>query len=366
MFLYTKIRTHAFYKKARKIINKFKNMPLSEAAAATIAAGTAAAGQIGSGFLGLIGQKKREKRAMANTRELMGIQFKNQKELDKYGQQLQLETWEKTNYPAQMAMLKEAGLNPGLMYGQAGSGGVTGSQVGGSAASGNAPAPQPWPLDIGSAMMMAAQIKLMKAQAKKTEAEADVIVETGIKKAESEIAKIISETTNEGLKGRLLSIQSDIADIDKACKPYQIEASINNVIEQTKQMKIANDLTEAQFNYLVDEVRYKAVGAHLNNQLTQAKISLTDTEKQSIITSIVQKWTELGLKEREVSVSEKNQIVNQFEAEIRAEYPSIGQAAGSVLKKALDSLETIEKGFWNLITGGKVKITYNEDKVNYK
>ena len=88
VFLYTKIRTHAFYKKARKIINKFKNMPLSTAAAATIAAGTAAAGQIGSQFLGLIGQKKREKRAMANTRELMGIQFKNQKELDKYGQRI--------------------------------------------------------------------------------------------------------------------------------------------------------------------------------------------------------------------------------------------------------------------------------------
>ena len=35
-------------------------------------------------------------------------------------------------------MLKEAGLNPGLMDGQAGSGGVTGSQAGGSAASGNA------------------------------------------------------------------------------------------------------------------------------------------------------------------------------------------------------------------------------------
>ena len=54
------------------------------------------------------------------------------------------------------------------MYGQAGSGGVTGSQADGSAASGNAPAPQPWPLDIGTAMMMAAQIKLMQAQAKKT------------------------------------------------------------------------------------------------------------------------------------------------------------------------------------------------------
>lgn len=354
-------------------------MPLSTAAATTIAAGATAAGQIASGFLGMIGQKKREERAMANTRELMGIQFKNQKELDKYGQQLQLETWEKTNYPAQMAMLKEAGLNPGLMYGHAGSGGVTGSQAGGSAASGNAPAPQPWPLDIGSAMMMAAQIKLMEAQAKKTEAEADVIVETGIKKAESEIAKIIAETTNEGLKGRLLSIQADIADIEKASKPYQIEAAINNVIEQTKQMKLANDLTEAQFYDLVDLVRYQAVGAHLNNELTQAKISLTYTEKQSIITEILQKWTELGLKEREVSVSEKNlelkerevsvseknQIVNQFEAEIKAEYPSIQQVAGSVLKKVYNSLESIENGFLYLITGGKVKITSIEDKVNY-
>ena len=56
-------------------------MPLSEAAAATIAAGTAAA---------YIVTGKREKRAMANTRELMGIQFKNQKELDIHGQQLQL------------------------------------------------------------------------------------------------------------------------------------------------------------------------------------------------------------------------------------------------------------------------------------
>ena len=142
VFLYTKIRTHAFYKKARKIINKFKNMALSEAAAATIAAGTAAAGQIGSGFLGLIGQKKREKRAMANTRELMDIQFKP-KELDKYGQQLQLETWE-NKLPGTNGNAKRSRFKLPYVW-TAGSGGVTGSQAGGSAASGNAPAPQPWP-----------------------------------------------------------------------------------------------------------------------------------------------------------------------------------------------------------------------------
>ena len=107
---------------------------------------------------------------------------------------------EKTNYPAQMAMLKEAGLNPGLIYGHAGSGGVTGSPAGGSAAIGNAPAPLPWPLDIGSAMMLAAQIKLMQAQAKKTEAEADVIVETGIKKQKARLQKLFLKPQTKDLK----------------------------------------------------------------------------------------------------------------------------------------------------------------------
>ena len=51
-------------------------------------------------------------------------------------------------------------------------------------------------LGIGSAMMMAAQIKLMQAQAKKTEAEAYAIVETGIKSRKRD-CKIIAETTNE-------------------------------------------------------------------------------------------------------------------------------------------------------------------------
>ena len=169
------MRTDAFYKKARKM------EPVTTAA--LIGAGA----QTANGVLGMIGQKKREERAVENQRKLMGIQFGHQKQLDKYGQELQLDTWKKTNYPAQVAMLKEAGLNPALLYGNGGSGGVTGSQGGGSAASGSAPAPQPWPLDIGQSIMMAANIKLMEAQAKKTNAEANVIEQTGIPEAETRI-----------------------------------------------------------------------------------------------------------------------------------------------------------------------------------
>jgi hypothetical protein len=79
--------------------------------------------------------------------------------------------WKKTNYPAQIEMMKEAGLNPALMYGQAGAGGQTGSQGGGSAASGQAPQ-QYQPMDMQN-LMMGAQIANLNANTKKTEAEAE-------------------------------------------------------------------------------------------------------------------------------------------------------------------------------------------------
>ena len=109
-----------------------------------------------------------------------------------------------------MKMLKEAGLNPGLLYGKGGGGGVTGSQGGGAAASGNAPAPQMMPnMDIGNSLRTATEIILAKAQARKTNAEANIIESYGGKKAEAGIAKTIAETQNEVTKNKLIQIEAD-------------------------------------------------------------------------------------------------------------------------------------------------------------
>lgn len=330
------------------------------------AAAIQAGAQVGGGLLTMIGQKKREQRALDNQKQLMDLQMKNQMKLNLQGQQIQQETWEKTNYPAQMQMLKEAGLNPGLLYGKGGAGGVTGGQGGGSAASGNAPAPQMMPnMDIGNSVRTAAEIILAKAQARKTNAEANVIEGYGGGQAQSNINKTSAEAATEEQRRRLTEIQADIADIEKSYKSYLLEATINNIAQNTKNALQQHELTQAQFDDIVKETRERATGQAIQNELTNKKINLTETEIQQIRTSIVQKWTELGLKDREVSVSEKNQIVNKFEAEIRAEYPSIAQAAGGVLKKAVDALETVEKGFWNTISGGRVQIDNNEDRVKY-
>lgn len=169
---------------------------------------TAGAGVAG-GMLGMIGQNKRAKKQHNRQKELMGIQLKNQQQLNKQGQELQMQTWRDTGYGAQMEMMKEAGLNPGLMYGMSGGGGqTTGSQGGGSAQSGNSHAP----MDIGAsvqASLMAAQAgKLIAETAKIKEDTNKTVVDTS--KVKKEIDKVIAETGSEKEKKALLIIQQNL------------------------------------------------------------------------------------------------------------------------------------------------------------
>ena len=237
------------------------------------AAAIQAGAQVGGGLLTMMGQRKREERAMQNQQKLMGLQFSNQKKLNEQGQRLQMDTWEKTNYPAQMKMLKDAGLNPGLLYAKGGSGGVTGSQGGGSASGGNAPAPQQMPnMDIGNSVRTASEILLAKAQARKTNAEANVIETYGGKQAETTIAKMIAETANEETKNKLMNIESDIQEIEKANRQYRITAEVSNIIERTNQLRISNELTQEQFDSIVEETRQKARSIVTGKQIGRAHV----------------------------------------------------------------------------------------------
>lgn len=117
-------------------------------------------------------QRNRDKKSMSNQMGLMREQYQNQKNLNQQGADLQFQQWEKTNYPAQMEMMKKAGLNPGLMYGMGGAGGATaGSQGGGAAMGGQAPQPQQ--LDIASQMKNALELALGKAQKENIEADTE-------------------------------------------------------------------------------------------------------------------------------------------------------------------------------------------------
>ncbi len=206
-----------------------------------------AVGGVAGGVLGMIGQGRRAKKQHNRQKELMGIQFGNQQELNKQGQKLQMKTWKDTGYGAQMEMMKEAGLNPGLMYGMSGGGGqTTGSQSGGSAQSGNSHAP----MDIGNSVQSAlamSQIKLSNSQANKNDVEASKIADVDTEKVKvdtnkirAEIENIAQQTTNEKEKEALLKIQQNLG-----------EEQINKVRKDTE--KVGKEISSTEKDIALKE-----------------------------------------------------------------------------------------------------------------
>lgn len=171
---------------------------------ATTAALINAGGNAIGSLLGMLESDRRNKRAFrqeqqlmdqqyGNQQGLMEQQFMNQQQLNQQGHDLQMEMWRNTNAPAQVGMLREAGLNPALMYKQGGAGGVTGNQGGGSAAGGNAAGGRaPNQPNIGD-MLTFAQLGKIKADTKLVNAQA-VNEAKGVKeKLQAEIDKIVAE-----------------------------------------------------------------------------------------------------------------------------------------------------------------------------
>jgi len=197
-----------------------------------------AVGGVAGGVLGMIGQNKRAKKQHNRQKELMGIQFGNQQELNKQGQKLQMKTWKDTGYGAQMEMMKEAGLNPGLMYGMSGGGGqTTGSQGGGSAQSGNSHAP----MDIGASV----QAGLMMAQAKKLNAETEEI-----KKKTDKVGQDISESEQrilESVSKAELNVKLGITEDSKVKLNESIEG-LNDA--KTKEAIKNTELNEADLKWM--------------------------------------------------------------------------------------------------------------------
>lgn len=307
------------------------------------------------GLLTMATQKRREKRAVENQRSLMGTQLQNQMALNRQGQQLQLDTWQKTSYPAQLAMMKEAGLSPGLMYGGGGSGGVTGGQGGGSASGGQAPAPQQ--MDIGSALAtakMAAELDILKSQKENIDAD------TGLKKGQTEVAsttieKLKTEITNTEANTKLTEIESSLKSIEQLNKQRFIDAEVNHIVSQIKNLDAQKDLTDAERNLiikqtplLIEELEKKIVlqGVMIelereNIKYTKARTKETETHKQAILTSLVQTWTHLGQREREVKVAE---LLSAFNTNVPSHIGQFTGIIGNILAGARNATSVLPGG----------------------
>jgi hypothetical protein len=270
--------------------------------------GSAAIGAAG-GLLGMIGQGNRAKKAHNRNKELMGMQLRNQQALNRQGQELQMKTWRDTGYSAQMEMMKEAGLNPALMYGMSGGGGqTTGSQGGGSASGNSSHAP----MDIGASV----QASLAAAQVGKIVAETDLLKKKG-KETDSNI--VLNE------------------------KDADIKA------EEIVKLGLENDESRAT---IADKIKLVSVDL-MNAKLDGIK---TTEETKAIIEDIKQKWEKLMQSGNEVNIK-------KFEAELKQD--DLWKVLGNAGRQVQEDLQAMEdwlaNGLWAKYGIGKPRV--KEEKI---
>jgi hypothetical protein len=268
----------------------------------------------------------------------MDIQYQNQQQLNEQGHNLQKDMWDYTNYGNQMKHIKDAGLNPALMYGMSGGGGTTaGSQSGGSAGGGSYKhAPY---MDM-SALMMGAQIQNLQANTDKTESETENIKEQTTNEAGGVRNQLSANVDNLEAKTSLMQAQKELTDIlkNKTTKEIErMEEEVKQLKEQIIALETQNRIDKATADQKIKIVDYQVIEAGLNNTLKNAQIKLTNKEVTAIVKRVQMEYEKLDVQKRGLKLDqdkfEWNKKVEKFANELKAEYPSLVNVSGKLFNQ---------------------------------
>ena len=277
------------------------------------------------GGLDLLGYNyNADKRQLKQTQKLQDILIAGNEALANYGMGLQQEMWDYTNYENQVKHLRDAGLNPGLLYSKGGGGGTTGTisagQVSGGQAANAAQTRQAEMQATGMGLqfqMMQAQVEAAKAQANAANAAAD--------KDRASIPQIQETTSLLKLQGlteqqKALSLQND----------NEFKTIQNEIARETKGTEIARRIAELE-NVIGQG---KLIGAQTSQAKTAADVNVARLDeigadvalKYNVIwknkQEAAQGWEQLKIAARDVWVKEYginyNALVNQRGQDINA------------------------------------------------
>lgn len=284
--------------------------------------------------------------AQKRTRGNMKLQQRLQKELNEQGMQIGKEMWDYTNFGNQMKHLKEAGLNPSLIYGGGGQGGSTSTPSGGGASGGGAPTPPYMEIGAlgGQMALIEKEAKLMEAQAKKTEAEADKIAGVDTEKAGVEIASLLQGIENqkarkqlEEMQTKLTAIQADIATEGKTYTLEQMRQEMFKLSGEAESAIAQADIDSSTKLDRIEMVGEELISIMLENDLKRENINYTKEQIKATAASVLQRWEELDYKAEDLHIRD-------FAEHVKANNPSIMNALGGMINDARGTLDKLIGG----------------------
>lgn len=263
-----------------------------------------------------------------NQLRLMDIQNRYNEQMAKNNQQRNKDLWDYTNYENQKQHIKNAGLNPALMYGMGGGGGVSANGAQGQGVT----QPTDRSIEMGLKQQglglqlasIASQVDLNKSQAKKNEAEAEKISGVDTRAQEATIDNLIAQTSNEKVKKGLILGQIRVADAEEELKRNMadwtkdkadetrwniksLQKGIDKLVEEINGMKLDNELKKRTIDNKVKESALALQNLMAEILLKGSQRKVNEEQAKAIPAQILQGWEKL-VKEGKALINQRDQI----------------------------------------------------------
>lgn len=303
-------------------------------------------------------QKLTDMQKVANS-ELMGLSYEHQKNMYDH-------TYNKNTPLQQVKNLKEAGLNPALMYGLGGQGGATagggGASVGGGSAANAAQTSGAMTNQMGMGLqmgMMEAQKKLIESQANNLDADTEKKKGVDTEVVQSQIQKLIAETENTEGKTALQKVETLLKKIEVQDASYSqrdrmdiISYNAEQAAQEVNRAVRENKIGEETATSAINQIKAQAIGAEIDNEVKRlqkiaigADIQLTNKKTVEIGESIRQKWTSLLQSDEQNMISwdklnndTKRVAIEEFKVTTESEYKGLNQVGGKLLDRFIGDI----------------------------
>lgn len=230
------------------------------------------------------------------------------KEMTDYNMSKQLELWNKTGYKPQVEQMKEAGLNPALIYKGAGAGGSTAISPS-SGGQGQASSNAMMGIDMAQMSLLEAQKDNIEADTLKKKAEAAKTSGVDTELTKNQIKLTVELSNNEAVKTEINEQIKEQQYIETHIKTMTMNQVVSQAVYQTQSMWetlqgqiTQNKISKESADDQIAIIKQQKINLVLQKKVmeTGIKVDLKSIEKMSA--EIAQGWQGLTLREKEMKV----------------------------------------------------------------